>query len=112
MSATGIPSLPRFRMNAFCASENLDAFIVFRSSQPGNQTRKTLAKNGPVYWEQISIGLRNVARHIASAFVDRAWYFSFGEHRGFSVQGSQSYLLARYMSVAPSFTSVPLHVSI
>ena len=41
-------------MNAFCASENLDAFIVFRSSQPGNQTRKTLAKNGPVYWEQIT----------------------------------------------------------
>src|SRR3954453_4292500 len=33
---------------------------------------------------------------------------AFGEHRGFSVQGSQSYLLARYMSVAPSFTSVPL----
>src|SRR3954469_21560782 len=54
MSATGIPSLPRFRMNASCASENLDAFIVFRSSQPGNQTRKTLAKNGPVYWEQIN----------------------------------------------------------
>src|SRR3954452_19910253 len=39
---------------AFCDSENLNAFIVFRSSQPGNQTRKTLAKNGPVYWEQIS----------------------------------------------------------
>jgi hypothetical protein len=48
------PSLPCFRMNASCASENLDAFIVFRSSQPGNQTRKTLAKNGPVYWEQIN----------------------------------------------------------
>jgi hypothetical protein len=23
-------------MNAFCASENFDAFIVFRSSQPGD----------------------------------------------------------------------------
>jgi len=23
-------------MNAFCASENLDAFIALRSSQPGN----------------------------------------------------------------------------
>jgi len=40
-------------MNAFCASENFDAFIVFLSSQPGNQTRKTLAKNGPFWWEQI-----------------------------------------------------------
>ena len=35
MSATGIPSLPCFKMNAFCASENFDAFIVFRFSQPG-----------------------------------------------------------------------------
>jgi hypothetical protein len=25
-------------MNAFCASENFDAFIVFRSSQPGDAT--------------------------------------------------------------------------
>src|SRR3954451_18571649 len=55
MSATGTPSLPCFRMNAFCASENFDAFIVFRSSQPGNQTRKTLAKNGPVCGEQINL---------------------------------------------------------
>src|SRR5438270_10673760 len=53
MSATGIPSLPCFKMNAFCASENFDAFIVFRSSQPGTQTGKTLAKNDPVFWEQI-----------------------------------------------------------
>src|SRR6476660_2363552 len=57
MSATGTPSPPCFRMNAFCASENLDAFIVFRSSQPGNQTRKTLVKNGPVCWEQITEGI-------------------------------------------------------
>jgi hypothetical protein len=55
MSATGTPSPPCFRINAFCASENFDAFIVFRSSQPGNQTRKTLAKNGPVFREQIMI---------------------------------------------------------
>jgi hypothetical protein len=27
-------------MNAFCASENFDAFIVFHSSQPGNRSRK------------------------------------------------------------------------
>src|SRR5947209_6459573 len=57
MSATGTPSLPCFRMNAFCASENLDAFIAFRSSQPENQRRKTLAKNGPVCWEQIRFAL-------------------------------------------------------
>ncbi|QNT68045.1 hypothetical protein [Defluviicoccus vanus] len=34
MSATGTPSTPCFKMNAFCASENFDAFIVFRSSRP------------------------------------------------------------------------------
>jgi hypothetical protein len=28
------------RMNAFCASENLDAFIALRSSQPGNHCGK------------------------------------------------------------------------
>jgi hypothetical protein len=28
------------RMNAFWASENLDAFIALRSSQPGNQCRR------------------------------------------------------------------------
>src|ERR1700733_8776627 len=38
MSATGTPSAPCLRMNAFCASENCDAFIVFRSSQPGENT--------------------------------------------------------------------------
>lgn len=34
ISATGIPSAPCFKMNAFCGSENFDAFIVFHSSQP------------------------------------------------------------------------------
>src|ERR1700722_18065018 len=38
MSATGTPSAPCRRMNAFCASENFEAFIVFRSSQPGEIT--------------------------------------------------------------------------
>src|ERR1700735_5191149 len=38
MSATGTPSFPCLRMNAFCASENCDAFIVFRSSQPRENT--------------------------------------------------------------------------
>src|ERR1041385_4664247 len=32
MSATGMPSAPCFKMNAFWASENRDAFIAFRSS--------------------------------------------------------------------------------
>jgi hypothetical protein len=32
--ATGTPSAPCLRMNAFCLPENLIAFIVFRSSQP------------------------------------------------------------------------------
>jgi len=34
ISATGTPSTSYIRMNAFCARENHDAFIVFRSSQP------------------------------------------------------------------------------
>ncbi len=34
ISAIGTPSAPCFRMNAFCATENFDAFIVFHSSQP------------------------------------------------------------------------------
>ncbi|AJA11737.1 hypothetical protein SKP52_24480 (plasmid) [Sphingopyxis fribergensis] len=40
MSATGTPSAPCFRMNAFYAFENLDAFIILRSSQPGETTAK------------------------------------------------------------------------
>jgi len=35
-AANDNPSAPCFKMNAFWASENFDAFIVFRSSQPGN----------------------------------------------------------------------------
>src|SRR5579871_3645917 len=53
-SATGIPSLPCFKMNAFCASENFDAFIVFRSSPASGSHRKTLPKNDPVFWDQTS----------------------------------------------------------
>jgi hypothetical protein len=40
MSATGTPSLPCFRINAFWASENFEAFITLRSSQPGNRCGK------------------------------------------------------------------------
>ncbi|UYO53620.1 transposase [Rhodopseudomonas palustris] len=40
-------------MNAFWASENFEAFIVFRSSQPRDLAAKTLAKNGPVFRSQI-----------------------------------------------------------
>jgi hypothetical protein len=32
ISATGVLSFPCFRMNAFCASVNFDAFMRFRSS--------------------------------------------------------------------------------
>jgi hypothetical protein len=49
ISATGISSVPCFRMNAFWASENRDGFIVFRSSPAREQTRKTLPKNDPTF---------------------------------------------------------------
>src|SRR5215211_3765300 len=54
ISATGTPSCPCFKMNAFWASENLDAFIVFRSSQPKDLGRKTPVKNDPVSGDQIT----------------------------------------------------------
>src|SRR5258708_27026336 len=54
MSATRTPSAPCRRMNAFCASENVEAFSVFRPSQPREITRKTLTPNGPVFGEQIT----------------------------------------------------------
>src|SRR5687768_17568562 len=56
ISATGTPSCPCLRMNAFCASENLDAFIVFPSSQPKDLGRKTPVKNDPVSGDQITRG--------------------------------------------------------
>jgi hypothetical protein len=37
-----------------CASENLDAFIVFHSSQPGKSEPKTPTKNDPVSGNRIS----------------------------------------------------------
>jgi hypothetical protein len=40
MSATGIPSAPCFKINAFWACENFEAFIVLHSSQPGNRREK------------------------------------------------------------------------
>jgi hypothetical protein len=54
--ATGTPSASCFRMNAFCASENLDALIALRSSQPGRLRRKTPTQNNPVFWAQIALG--------------------------------------------------------
>jgi len=36
----GVPSAPCFRMNAFWASENRDAFMALRPSQPGNRRRR------------------------------------------------------------------------
>lgn len=47
ISATGIPSAPCFKMNAFSASENFEALIVPRSSQPGIGARNS-TKNAPV----------------------------------------------------------------
>ena len=48
--ATKSPSAPRFRMNAFCACENFDAFIVLHSLQP----EKILPQIDPVFWEQFT----------------------------------------------------------
>jgi hypothetical protein len=39
-------------MNAFCASENLDAFIVLRSFPAAGNDRKTLASIDPVFRDQ------------------------------------------------------------
>ena len=40
-----LPSAPCFKMNAFCASENFDAFIALRSSQPkGSATEDSTQK--------------------------------------------------------------------
>ncbi len=36
------PSAPCFKINAFCASVNFDAFIVLHSSQPAKSEQKTL----------------------------------------------------------------------
>jgi hypothetical protein len=40
ISDTDVPSVPCFKMSAFYASVNFDAFIVFHSSQPGNSAEK------------------------------------------------------------------------
>src|ERR1700733_14741550 len=47
MSATGTPSAPCRRINAFCASENFEAFIAFRSSQPGENTAENSSSKRP-----------------------------------------------------------------
>ena len=36
-------------MNAFCASENFEAFIVFRSSQPGENTAENSNSERPSF---------------------------------------------------------------
>jgi hypothetical protein len=41
-------------MNAFCASENFDAFIVSRSFPALESNRKTLPKNDPEFRSQIN----------------------------------------------------------
>jgi len=52
ISATGCPSAPCFKMNAFCASVNFDAFTVLHSSQPGKSGQKTITQNDPILREQ------------------------------------------------------------
>src|SRR5437868_1905143 len=47
-----MPSLPCFKMNAFWASENFEAFMVTAPPSP-ESTRKTLPKNDPVWRPQI-----------------------------------------------------------
>jgi hypothetical protein len=42
-------------MNAFCASENFDAFIALRSFPASGNNRKTLARNDPVFRVQSKI---------------------------------------------------------
>src|SRR5881227_2160201 len=54
MSATGTPSTPCRRMNAFWASENCDALLSSAPPSQGNLPRKSLTLNGPVFGEQIS----------------------------------------------------------
>jgi hypothetical protein len=65
IASAQIPAL----MNAFWASENRDAFIVLRSSQPGNSARKTLAETiqfggqstiQALKWQSIMITRRSV----------------------------------------------------
>jgi hypothetical protein len=56
-------------MNAFWASENLDAFIVLRSSQPGRLRRKTLTQNDPVLGDQITT-LRKIGERTVSGLWD------------------------------------------
>ena len=53
ISATGISSAPCFRMNAFCASENFESFIICRSSQPMGNDADTLTQSDPILWAQI-----------------------------------------------------------
>jgi signal peptidase S26 family len=52
-SSTGVPSSPCQRMNAFCASEHFDAFIAFRSSQPGKLARTFPVQNEGLFRERI-----------------------------------------------------------
>jgi hypothetical protein len=67
MSATGTPSAPCRRMNAFCASETYDAFIVFRSSQPKGKYRgKTLTLNGPLFGERITSDSSNRHQNLST----------------------------------------------
>ncbi|CVI20581.1 conserved hypothetical protein [Agrobacterium fabacearum CFBP 5771] len=60
ISATDTPSSPCFRMNVFCASENCDAFIVFRSfpsqeNAPEHSNQKRFSMKGSDQQSAVSV---------------------------------------------------------
>jgi len=83
ITATGVPSSPCYNTNAFCASVNLDAFMVPLLYQPGKLSRKlhlqTIQFLGGEqgYYPQRGIGqrlsgLRNRTARLAAEFGD--WF--------------------------------------
>lgn len=58
ISATDVSPLPCFRMNAFCASENFDAFMRLRSSPVRKKVAENSSFNRPVSGDQITLPLR------------------------------------------------------
>jgi len=66
-SVTGMPPAPCFKINAFSASENFEAFIVPRSSQPGNW-REKLCQNDPVWRSPITVACENVFNYTNAAW--------------------------------------------
>jgi hypothetical protein len=81
ISATGVPSSVCLMMNAFCASVNLDAFIVPIRPSPVESNRKTLAKTEGVLRERISEAWSSVPTLALTADAmsgDRERYIAMG----------------------------------